>query len=192
MLLSPFFRFGKQNSKYFPLVLLYKLYFYLKLCFPFLSKWRTPFHISGCPWRHLLQRIFCPPPFAVPSTEAPMNWSKHRISLDLEVFSHPTVSRLTDGRYLKGRYFILFIFVYPVPMCVCLLSHVWPFATPWAVDHQAPLSMGFSRQEYWVGCRFLLQGIFPAQGLNSHFLHWQVNYLPLSHQGSPLYTQYTA
>ena len=29
------------------------------------------------------------------------------------------------------------------------LSHVWLFATPWTAAHQAPLSMGFSRQEYW-------------------------------------------
>ena len=28
-------------------------------------------------------------------------------------------------------------------------SHVWLFVTPWTVAHQAPLSMGFSRQEYW-------------------------------------------
>ena len=31
---------------------------------------------------------------------------------------------------------------------------------------------------------FLLQGIFPNQGLNSNLLHWQVGSLPLSHQGS--------
>ena len=34
------------------------------------------------------------------------------------------------------------------------LSHVWLFATPWTVAHQAPLSMGFSRQEYWSGLPF--------------------------------------
>ena len=32
-----------------------------------------------------------------------------------------------------------------------LLSHVWLFATPWTVAYQAPLSLGFSRQEYWSG-----------------------------------------
>ena len=32
-----------------------------------------------------------------------------------------------------------------------LLCHVWLFATPWTVACQAPLSMGFSRQEYWSG-----------------------------------------
>ena len=31
------------------------------------------------------------------------------------------------------------------------LSRVWLCATPWTVAHQAPLSMGFSRQEYWSG-----------------------------------------
>ena len=31
------------------------------------------------------------------------------------------------------------------------VSRVWLFATPWTAAHQAPLSMGFSRQEYWSG-----------------------------------------
>ena len=35
-----------------------------------------------------------------------------------------------------------------------------------AVTRQAPLSMRFCRQEYWSGLPFLLQGIFPTQGLN--------------------------
>ena len=30
-------------------------------------------------------------------------------------------------------------------------SHVWLLVTPWTAAHQAPLSMGFSRQEYWSG-----------------------------------------
>ena len=41
-----------------------------------------------------------------------------------------------------------------VCVCMCVLSHisfVQLFATPWTVAHQAPLSMGFSRQEYWSG-----------------------------------------
>ena len=37
-------------------------------------------------------------------------------------------------------------------------SHVQPFATPWTVACQAPLSMGFSRQEYWNGLPCLLPG----------------------------------
>ena len=34
---------------------------------------------------------------------------------------------------------------------VKLLSRVWLFTTPWTAAHQAPPSMGFSRQEYWSG-----------------------------------------
>ena len=68
-------------------------------------------------------------------------------------------------------------------LCACVLSHfshVRLFATPWAVAHQAPLSMGFSRQE--VGCQTHLQGVFPTQGSNPrlHLLHWQA----VSTQGS--------
>ena len=42
-------------------------------------------------------------------------------------------------------------------MHVCMLScfsHVWLFATLWTMGRQAPLSMGFSRQEYWSGLPF--------------------------------------
>ena len=130
-----------------------------------------------------------------------------------------------------------------------MLSHVQFFATPWTVACQAPLSMEFSRQEYWsgwpfpspgnlpnpgikplfkifcvrprgvwvlvlvtqscptlcdpidcrqpassvhgilhariarVGCHSLLQGIFPIQGLNPHFLYRMQILYHLSHQG---------
>ena len=58
------------------------------------------------------------------------------------------------------------------------------FETPWTAAHQAPLSMGFSRQEYWSGLHFLLQGVFPTQGLNLGLLHYQGHSLALSHVGS--------
>ena len=41
------------------------------------------------------------------------------------------------------------------------LSRVRLFATPWTVAHQAPLSMGFSRQEHWSGLPFLTLGESP-------------------------------
>ena len=41
------------------------------------------------------------------------------------------------------------------------LSRVWLFATPWTVVCQAPLSMGFSRQEYWRGLPFPSPGNLP-------------------------------
>ena len=61
---------------------------------------------------------------------------------------------------------------------VCVLSHLAMFdssVTPWTVAHQASLSMGFPRQEYWREFHFLLQGIFPTQGSNLsplHLLYW--------------------
>ena len=60
------------------------------------------------------------------------------------------------------------------------------FETPWTVAHQVPLSMGLSRQKDWSGLHFLLQRIFPTQGLNLlllHLLSWQADSLPLSHVG---------
>ena len=40
-------------------------------------------------------------------------------------------------------------------------SHVQLFATPWTIVHQVPLSMGFSRQEYWSGLPFPSPGDLP-------------------------------
>ena len=37
--------------------------------------------------------------------------------------------------------------------------------TPWTIVHQAPLSMGFSRQEYWSGLPFLSPGDLPKPGI---------------------------
>ena len=39
-----------------------------------------------------------------------------------------------------------------------VLSHVHLFATAWTVTHQAPLSMGFPKREYWSGLPFLSPG----------------------------------
>ena len=44
-------------------------------------------------------------------------------------------------------------------------SHVWLFVTPWTVAHQVPLSMGFSRQEYWRGLLFSSPGDPPYPGI---------------------------
>ena len=46
----------------------------------------------------------------------------------------------------------------------------------------------FSGKSTGVVCRFLLQRIFLTQGSNPSLLHWQADYLPLSHQGSPTST----
>ena len=53
-------------------------------------------------------------------------------------------------------------------MCMCMLSrfsHVRVFATLWTVSQQAPLTMGFSRQEYWSKLPCLPLGDFPNPGI---------------------------
>ena len=45
------------------------------------------------------------------------------------------------------------------------LSHVRLFVTLWTVAYQAPLSMGFSRQEYWSGLPFPSPGDLPDLGI---------------------------
>ena len=46
-----------------------------------------------------------------------------------------------------------------------VLSHVRPFVTPWTVACQAPLSMEFSRQEYWSGLPFPSPGDLSDPGI---------------------------
>ena len=99
----------------------------------------------------------------------------------------------------------------PVPHClapfradrsICLMPLPWPWcitsdslvpkscltlATPWTAARQAPLSMGFPRQEYWSGLTFPSPGDFPNPGVKRTSLAWQVDSLSLSHRGSPIY-----
>ena len=78
-----------------------------------------------------------------------------------------------------------------VCVCVCILScfsHVCLFATLWTVACQAPLSMGFSRQEFWSGLLCSPPGDLPNPGIDSHLLcllHWLVGSLPLAPPGKP-------
>ena len=51
-------------------------------------------------------------------------------------------------------------------LCVCsVASHVRPFASLQTVAHQSPLSMEFSRQEYWSGLPFPPPGDLPDPGI---------------------------
>ena len=54
--------------------------------------------------------------------------------------------------------------LFEVPLLCCLVSHVWLFLTPWTVAGQAPLSVGFPRQEYWSGWPFPSPGDLPDPG----------------------------
>ena len=50
--------------------------------------------------------------------------------------------------------------------------------TPWTVTRQAPLSMGFSRQEYWSGLLFPSPGNLPDPGIEPGSTALQVDFLP--------------
>ena len=58
------------------------------------------------------------------------------------------------------------------------LSRVWLFVTPWTVARQAPLSMRFSRQEYWSGLPFPSPGDLPDPVIEPMSPAWQASSLP--------------
>ena len=96
-----------------------------------------------------------------------------------------TVLQLLDYDYLlegilSGNIFILSLF----PYCAVLscFNRVQLFATPWTIACQVPLSMGFSRQEYWSVLPFPSPGDLPNPGVKSvslTLLHWLAGSLPL-------------
>ena len=70
-------------------------------------------------------------------------------------------------------------------MCVSAQSHSHVlFPTPWTVARQAPLSMGFPRQEFWSGLPFPPPGDLPDPGIKPRSPALQADSLPLSHLGS--------
>ena len=58
-----------------------------------------------------------------------------------------------------------FLFLLDVLLLFQSLSRVWLFVTPWTVAHQASLSMGFPRQEYWSGLPCPPPGDLPDPGI---------------------------
>ena len=88
----------------------------------------------------------------------------------------------------KWSYFILFN-GWVIFHCICVkvksLSRVRLFVTPWTTAHQAPQSMGFSRQEYWSGLPFPSPGDLPDPGTEPGSPALEADALTSDHQGSP-------
>ena len=61
---------------------------------------------------------------------------------------------------------LLYMYIYGV---ACVFSHIKLFEIPWTLGHQAPLSMGFSRQECWSGLPFSPLGDLPDAGIEPVF-----------------------
>ena len=70
-------------------------------------------------------------------------------------------------------------------MYMCVLSHVRLLATPLTIAHQAPLSMRFSRQEYWSGLPFPSPGDLPNPGIKPRSPALQADSLPSEPPGKP-------
>ena len=68
----------------------------------------------------------------------------------------------------------------------CMFSHVRLSVTPWSVACQAPVSMEFSRQEYWSGLPFPSLGNLPDPGIEFRSPALQADSLPFEPPGKPL------
>ena len=72
--------------------------------------------------------------------------------------------------------------IYVASCCYCCIV-IKSF--PAVCDHQTPMSMAFSRQEYWSGSPFPSPGDLPNPGIEPMSPAWQEDSLPLSHLGNP-------
>ena len=90
------------------------------------------------------------------------------------------------------KFLVLYAQMETKKLCCCLvasevklLSRVRLFATPWTVAYQAPLSMGFSRQECWSELPFPSPGDLPEPGIKPGSPALQADALPSEPPGKP-------
>ena len=75
-------------------------------------------------------------------------------------------------------YFPSILKTFTVQTHVSLVSRVWLFEAPWTIACQAPLSVEFSRQEYWSGLPFPNPGDLPDPGMEPGSPALQADSLP--------------
>ena len=106
----------------------------------------------------------------------------------LLVFLSKTFKSSLKALVFKMKIWVSFLII----MCVCMLSHfscVQLFVTLWIVAHQALLSMGFSRQDYWNALPCPPPRDLPDLGTEPCLLcllPWHAGSLPLASPGKPL------
>ena len=129
---------------------------------PNLSSGQKKVHCS-CP------AIVCPASLALSPMSSSNMSSVHSIWTELATRS--VLSNHTSGHDLHMSICpCLSLFVCPVPLphisrCCCLVSKLCLTVIPWTVAHQAPLSMGFPRQENWSGLPFPSPEDLPNPGI---------------------------
>ena len=150
--------------------------------------WQTPFSQEATSSPHTQMPTIRHTTFApqqLPNQRSTTGWrglsgSMWALSQTIWVWNpfSPLTSNMTlDHRSYLTSYLLLLLFSRSV------VSNL--LATPQTVALQAPLSMEFSRQEYWSGLPFPSPGIFPTPRLNLHLLCWQEDSLLLGHHSSP-------
>ena len=88
----------------------------------------------------------------------PLYWKLLMFKLIRAVFLNCFISAI----FVQHENYVL---LFPWKWKCLLLSLIWLFATTWTVAHQAPLSMEFSRQVYWIGLPFPSPGDRPNPGI---------------------------
>ena len=108
------------------------------------------------------------------------NWISHPSERLSHIYPYRRLfSTLPHGGSLKSSLFSLL----SLPCVLNRFSHVWLFATLWTIAYQSPLSMGFSRQEYWGGLPCPPPGDLPGPGIEP--MSPVSLPLPVNHLGSP-------
>ena len=115
--------------------------------------------------------------------------SRDRVSVSVLHLQGPDICFAPPHLGLLSCILVLLVLSF---MHVCMLRHlscVWFFATLWTIVCQAPLSMGFPRQECWSGLPCLYPGHLPDPGIEPTSPvapALQTDSLLLSHPGNPL------
>ena len=90
---------------------------------------------------------------------------KHSVYVSIYLLNHLFISVCTHS-------YLFFTLGHSLHACLLsCFSCVWLFATLWAVARPSPLSMGFSRQEYWNGLPFLPPGESSPPGDQTQISH---------------------
>ena len=104
------------------------------------------------------------------------------------LMDRPCVSCLAGGMSTTEPPWKPHVYLY-VYRCVCVLSRLQLFETPWTTALQAPRPWNSPGKNTGVGCHSLLQRIFPTQGSHLcllNLLHWQGDSLSLAVPRKPI------